>query len=206
MTLYTGPESEAASQAKSAQAKAKSKLQFSLSALMFAILAMAVACAALRCLGSVWLVPLVLAGLGAASLTMALRRGSSWRMLKLGYWHLAIWLAMGAAASGLTVRGCLDYNTVAGTDLTPEHIARISAAALAGPMIGPVANPGAGETPMAWRWTAILFAVLLVAASPFLFVRRIVPWAIALVSWLGFVAALVLWFFGAMISLGIFLS
>ena len=173
---------------------------------MLAVLATAVACAALRWLGSVWLIPLVLAGLSAASLAIAVRRRSNWKLLKLGYWHLVIWTALGSAASGLTVRGCLDYNTVAGTDKTHEHIARISAAALAGPLVGPVANPAAGETPMARKWTAILFSVMLVTAGPFLLVRRMVHWAVALFCWLAFIAATILWFFGAMISLGFFLS
>ena len=183
-----------------------SRLRFSLSDLMLAVLAMAIGCGALRWLGWVWLIPLALAGFGAASLAMALRRAPSWRMLTLSYWHLAIWLGLAAAASGLAVSGCLEYNIIAGTDLTPQHISRISAAALAGPMVGPVANPSAGETPEAWRWTAILFTGLLLAAGPFLFVRRMVPFAVALLSWMAFVAASVLWFFGAMISLGAFLS
>jgi hypothetical protein len=183
-----------------------SGLRFSLSELMLAVLAIAIGCAAVRWLGSVWLIPLALAGFGTACLAMAIRRARSWRMLALSYWHLVIWLGLGAAASGLAVRGCLAYNTVAGTDKTPQHILRISAAVLTGPMVGPVANPGAGERPMAWRWTAILFTALCLAAGPFLLVRRTVLLAVALISWIGFVAASVLWFFGAMISLVIFLS
>jgi hypothetical protein len=183
-----------------------SRLRFSLSELMLAVLAIAIGCAAVRWLGSVWLIPLALAGLGTASLALAIRRARSWRMLALSCWHLVIWLALGAAASGLAVRCCLQYNEVAGTDKTPQHILRISAAVLTGPMVGPVANPGAGETPAAWRWTAILFTALFLAAGPFLFVRRIVSVVVALVSWIGFVAASVLWYFGAMFSLGMFLS
>jgi hypothetical protein len=59
---------------------------------------------------------------------------------------------------------------------------------------------------MARRWAAILFGVVLVAAGPFLLVRRMVHWAVALPCWLAVVAAMILWFFGAMISLGFFLS
>lgn len=182
------------------------RLQFSLTALMLAVLAVAVVCAAIRWLGSVWFIPVGLAGLSAASFLMAVRHRSDWRILKPGYWHLGIWLALGAGASGLSVRGCLDYNEVAGTDKTPAHIVQISAAALAGPLVGPVANPGAGEWLEARRWTAILAVVLLLSAGPFLMVRRVVPLSVALIFWLGFVAASVLWFFGAMISLGVFLS
>lgn len=173
---------------------------------MLAMLVIGIGCAVIRWLGTVWFVPLGLAGLSAANLLLAVRRGQNWRMLKLGHWHFAIWLAWAAAASSLAVHGCLDYNTIAGTDKTPGHIVQISAALLAGPMVGPVANPAAGETPQAWRWTAILFTILFMATCLFLFVRRIVPLAIALLCWMTFLAATILWFFGAIISLGVFLS
>ena len=182
------------------------KLQFSLSALMLVMACVGIACAMIRLLGFVWLVPLGLAGLSAVSLALAVRSRSDWRMLKLGYWPCAVWLGLGAAASGMAVSGCLDYNAVAGTDKTPGHIVPISAAVLAGPLVGPIANAAAGESPQAWTWTAILFTVLIVAAGPFLFVRRIVPVPVALICWMVFVAASILWFFGAMISLGVFLS
>lgn len=188
------------------QARAKQKLQFPLSALLLAMLAVAIGCAAIRWLGTVCVVPITLAGLSAVNLALAIRRGSNWRMLRLGHWHFAVWLAMSAVATGMAVRGCLDYNLVAGTDKTPVHIIQISAAVLAGPMVGPVANPAAGEYPQARTWAAILFAVLLLATSPFLFVRRIVHPAVALTCWIAFLAATILWFFGAMISLGVFLS
>jgi hypothetical protein len=165
------------------------KLQFSLSALMLVMACVGIACATIRWLGFVWLVPLSLAGLSAVSLALAVRSRSDWRMLKLGYWHCTVWLGLGAAASAMAVSGCLNYNTIAGTDKTPGHIVQISAAVLAGPLVGPIANEGAGEAPQARRWTAILFTVLVVAAGPFLFVRTSI-----------------LWFFGAMISLGVFLS
>jgi hypothetical protein len=127
-------------------------------------------------------------------------------MLRLGHWHVASWSALASAATAFAVHGCLDYNVVAGTDKTPAHIVQISAAVLAGPMVGPVANPGAGEFPQARTWTAILFAVLFLATGPFVFVRKIVPIAVALICWIAFLAATVLWFVGAMISLGVFLS
>jgi len=113
---------------------------------------------------------------------------------------------LAAVATGLAVFGCLDFNAIAGTNKTPRHIVQISAAVLAGPMVGPVANPGAGEYPQARTWTAILFAVVFLAASPFLFLRRIVPLAVVLICWTEFLAATILWFLGAMISLGVFLS
>jgi hypothetical protein len=182
------------------------RLQFRLLDLMLAMFVIAIGCAAIRWLGSVWLVPISLAGLSAVNLALAIRRQSNWRMLRLGHWHFASWLALAAVATGLAVRGCLDYNVVAGSDKTPAHIVQISTAVLAGPLVGPVANPGAGEYPQARTWAAILFTVLFLATSPFLFVRRIVPFAVALICWIIFLAATIVWFFGAMISLGVFLS
>jgi hypothetical protein len=188
------------------RSKVRHSLQFSVAALMSGMLFLAFGLAAVRWLGSVWLIPISLVGLSAASFALAVRSGSSWRMLKLDYWHGAIWLALAATASSLAVRGCLDYNAVAGTDKTPGHIVQISAAVLAGPLVGPIANPGAGERPQAFAWTAILFTIMLLAAGPFLLVQRTVPIAIALICWISFVAATILWFFGAMISLAFFLS
>jgi hypothetical protein len=186
--------------------RAEQRAQFSLSTLLLVTLVIATGCGAVRWLGSVWMMSVILAGSSAASLALAIRQRSNWRKLKLGYWHLATWLALAAVATGLAVRGCLDYNVVAGTDKTPAHIVQISAAVLAGPMVGPVANPGAGEYRQAWTWTAILLTVQLVAVSPFLIVRRFAPWPIALICWAAFLAATLLWFFGAMVSLGVFLS
>lgn len=199
--LTTVIETQAGSRAGNVQ-----RMQFSLLALTLAVAFIGMGCAAIRLLGLVWLVPFCLAGISAASIVLAVRRGSDWRMLKLGCWHLAIWSGLAAAATGMAVRGCQDYNAIAGTDKTPEHIVQISAAVLGGPLVGPIANPGAGEAPQAWRWMAILFTILLLSAGPFLFVRRAVPLAVASICWLAFVAASVLWFFGAMISLGVFLS
>src|SRR5262245_40652789 len=131
------------------------RLQFSISALMLATLVVAVACAVIPWLGSVWVVPCGLAGLSAANLILAVLRRSNWRMLKLGHIHMAIWLAFAAASTGFAVHGCLNYNTIAGTDKTRGHIIQISAAVLAGPMVGPVANSAAtSEIPAAWKATA----------------------------------------------------
>jgi hypothetical protein len=182
------------------------KPQFSLIGLLRATMAMAIVLGILRWAGSIWFVPILLAAASSACLAMALRTRRPWRTLKVGYWHLTIWLGLATAATGLSVKGCQDYNKVAGTDKTPGHITWISAATLAGPLVGPVANPGAGEARMARTWTLILAAVLLLSLSPFLLVRRVAHAAIAVASWTGFVAASVLWFFGAMISLGVFLS
>lgn len=180
--------------------------QFTLRGLLLMVLAIGVALGAARWAGPVWIVTLLVGSLAAGALLLAVRRGTSWKMLKPGWWHVAVWLVLATAATGMAANGCLQYNEIAGTDKTPVHIARISAATLAGPLVGPVANEGAGEAPQARRWAAVLFAVWCLAAGPFLVVRRTVPWQVAAVCWAAYIAATVLWFFGAMISLGVFLS
>jgi hypothetical protein len=184
------------------------RIQFSLFTLLLAMVAIGIGCWAVRVLGAVWLAPVVLVVVSVAHLALAVRSGLDLRMLKLGHGHCAIWLALAAAASGLAVRGCLEYNEIAGTDKTPLHIVQISAATLAGPMVGPVANSAAGQAAInaAWSYTAVLFSALFLSLLPFLVVRRIASAWIALICWTLFIAATVLWFFGAMISLGVFLS
>jgi hypothetical protein len=173
---------------------------------MLAMLVLGLSFATICWRGSVWLVPCGFALLCIGSLIVAVRRRSDWQMLKFGFCQTGIWLGLASLASALTVLGCLDYNKVAGTDKTQRHIIQISAAALAGPMVGPVANPAAGEMPQARRWAAILASVLFVVTSPFLFVRRRVSVAVACLCWAAFILGTILWFFGAMISLGVFLS
>ena len=68
---------------------AAQRLQFHLSALMLAMLVVAIGCAAIRWLGSFWLVPISLATLSAVNLALAICRGSNWRMQRLGHWHFA---------------------------------------------------------------------------------------------------------------------
>ena len=184
------------------------RLQFSIGTLLLGMLAVSLFCAALGWLGTVWVVPITLATLSITSLVLAVRQRTDLRMLKLGYWHFALWLALAAAASALAVNGCLSYNEIAGTDKTREHIVQISAAVLAGPMVGPVANEGAGTAAaaVAWKITAILLVILFSAASPFLLVRRRVHWSVALFCWIIFIAASILWFTSAMAFLANFLS
>ena len=184
------------------------RFQFSLSALLLAVLLVALACGVVRWLDAVWIVPAAVLAASAACLVFAARRRLSWRMLRLGLWHAAIWLLLGAVASAFAVQGCRRYNEVAGTDKTDGHIARIGAMTLAGPLVGPVANPGAGDATAseAERWAVILCGVQLGAVAPALFVRRLVAWPVALICWLAFVAATLLWFYGAMISLMVCLS
>lgn len=180
--------------------------QFSLSALLLVMLLVAMFFGAIRWLGTVWIIPASLATLCGANVVLAVYRKSNWRALNLGHLPIAAWSALATIATGFAVHGCLEYNKVAGTDKTSAHVIQISAATLAGPVVGPVANPGAGEYPQAWKWTGILFVGLLLATSPFLLARRVVSIPIAVTCWLIFLAASILWFFGALVSLGVFLS
>lgn len=190
------------------QIRTPSRFQFSLRALLIVVLLVAVACALVRWLDTPWLAPASVLGASVACFVFAARRRLSWRMLRPGLWHAGVWLLLGALASALAVQGCRNYNEVAGTDKTEGHIAQVAAMTLAGPLVGPVANPGAGSesASTARRWAVILFVVQLAVFAPALFVRRPVAWPIAVLVWLAFLTATLLWFYGAMISLMVFLS
>lgn len=127
--------------------------------------------------------------------------------LKLTTWHLLIWLCFAVMASALAVSTCLRYNKVAGTDKTPGQIAAIAAGVLAGPMVGQVANPAAtGERAATLKITLVLFGGLLASLLPFCVLKRDVPKIIGTAAWCGFVLMSGLWFFGALVSLGLHLS
>jgi hypothetical protein len=128
------------------------------------------------------------------------------RNLKLSVWHLAIWLALAMVTAALAVQVCLRYNTAAGTDLTRAHIVWIGISVLFGPLVGPMANPQAGETVRAAGWTAAFAALVFASLSPFILRRRPVTTGIAVLCWLGFFGAACLWFASALVSLGFFLS
>lgn len=130
------------------------------------------------------------------------------RTLKLTWWHLGVWLALAATAASLAHWTCREYNTVAGTDKTPGHMAIISAAVMCGPMIGPVANSGAGvqfERQAFWL-TLILMAGQIASLCPFLLVRRPVSWPVLALCWLAFIGISAVYFFAALVSLALFLS
>lgn len=149
---------------------------------------------------------LVLSASGLAALAVTVCAARAWTTLKLSLWHLFIWLTIGLAAASLAVWICWDYNQIAGTDKTPAHVAQISAAVFAGPLVGPVANPGAGEIDFARQKTAILLVIMLLGTSPFMVVRQIVPTWVAVIAWLTFTFVSVVWFLGAILSLILFLS
>jgi hypothetical protein len=129
------------------------------------------------------------------------------KTLRLSLWHLGIWLGLAACAAAMSVSVCLSYNEVAGTDKTPGHIACIAVAVMAGPMVGPVANPGStGFRSQTVGLTVVLGGVLLVSLSPFVFRKAPVSKPVFAVVWAGFVLASVVWFFGAIVSLGAYLS
>ncbi len=150
-------------------------------------------------------IPLILIGSGAVGVAIAMQ-SPKWTTLKLSPYHLVIWGLVGITAAAFALRGCLSYNEIAGTDKTPLHILQICTAVFAGPLVGPIANSGAGADREAVNWTLTLLVLVLVGLSPFLLVRRPVSKYVAASAWIGFLAVSVVWFMGAMISLAFFLS
>lgn len=150
-------------------------------------------------------IPLILIGSGAVGVAIAMQ-SPKWTTLKLSIYHLVIWGLVGGTAAAFALRGCLSYNEFAGTDKTPFHILQICSSVFAGPLIGPIANPGGGAVSGTVNWTLALLVLVLVGLSPFLVVRRPVSWQLAALAWIGFLAVSVVWFMGAMISLAFYLS
>ncbi len=127
--------------------------------------------------------------------------------LRLSTWHLMVWIVLAVLMSASVVQACRDYNSIAGTDKTPRHIAWIALAVVTGPDLGPVANPGAtGVRNQLPYWTGGLVALQLMSLIPFVSIRRPVHWAVVVLAWMGFVGATLLWFFAAGLSLGHHLS
>jgi len=126
-------------------------------------------------------------------------------ILCLNRWHGVLWLTMGCAAAWMARDICLNYNTIAGTDLTSPHIARICLAVFIGQLTGPIANPGANDWGLALRWGTPLLLIQLASLVPFIICRKPVHLALAIAAWLAFAGASGLWFFGALLSLGLFL-
>lgn len=132
------------------------------------------------------------------------------KTLRLTGWHLGLWLGLAVVAGSISLRACLRYNDVAGTDKSPAHIAVITAAVLAGPLVGPVANPNAASPfklpPTVIAATLGLLGVQGLALLPFLLVKRTVSTAAFAAAWAGFIVAAGGWFCAALVSLGHFLS
>ena len=130
---------------------------------------------------------------------------SSFGQFRLGYWHLGIWLILWFVTALMARYTCTEYNKIAGTDLTPEHMLRISASMVFGPMVGPIANPGAGNAfrGMAMRLTGFLLFLQIVAICPFIFFGRNMPLWATILSWIFFVVCGMAWFYGGLVSLGL---
>lgn len=132
------------------------------------------------------------------------------KTLRLTWWHLGLWLALAVVAGGISLRACLRYNEVAGTDKSPAHIGAITVAVLAGPLVGPVANPHHSApfkvSPTVLVATLGLLAGQGLALVPFLVVKRAVSTALFAAAWTAFIAAAGLWFGAALVSLGVHLS
>lgn len=134
----------------------------------------------------------------------------STKTLRLTWWHLGLWLALAAVAGVISLRACLRYNEVAGTDKSPADIAAITVGVLAGPLVGPVANPHHANPflvpPTVVVATGLLLGAQVLALAPFVLVKRTVSPAVFAAAWAGFIVVAGLWFGAALVSLGIYLS
>lgn len=118
-------------------------------------------------------------------------------------YHLIVWVVFWAIAE----RACHNYNAVAGTAKTPQHIAAIAVGVVIGPKIGPFANSGTfSGGPSGVMIYSVLFLGLFASLFPFVFVKRQVSRFVHLLAWCGYLAACATWFGSAILSLGHFLS
>ena len=126
-------------------------------------------------------------------------------ILRPGYAHVAIWLLMWFLAALMARYSCTEYNKVAGTDLTPSHMLKISASMVLGPMVGSIANPGVGQAfrDVEIRLTGFLLFLQILAISPFVFFGRNMPLWATILSWIFFVVSAMAWFYGGLVSLGL---
>ena len=132
------------------------------------------------------------------------------KTLRLTWRHLGLWLGLAVVAGGISLRACLRYNEVAGTDKSLAHIAAITVGVLAGPLVGPVANPSQSNplrvSPSVVTATVLLLGAQVLALAPFVLVKRAVSSAVFAAAWAGFIVVAGLWFGTALVSLGIYLS
>jgi hypothetical protein len=127
--------------------------------------------------------------------------------LRLSRYHLIVWVACWVIAAALAERACHNYNAVAGTAKTPQHIAAIAVGVVIGPKIGLFANSGTfSGGPSAVMIYSVLFLGLFASLSPFVFVKRQVSRFVHLLAWCGYLAACVAWFGSSILSIGHFLS
>ena len=132
------------------------------------------------------------------------------KILRLTWWHFGLWLGLAMVAGGISLRACLRYNEVAGTDKSPAHIAAITVGVVAGPLVGPVANPSHSNPlrvpPAVIAATVLLLGAQVLALAPFVLVKRAVSTAVFATAWAGFITVTCLWFGAALVSLGTYLS
>ena len=129
------------------------------------------------------------------------------KKLRLSRYHLVIWILIWAIAAAMAQRGCNTYNSIAGTDKTPQHIAAISVGVVMGPKIGPFASSGTFDGGPSWvSIYTVLFLGLFASLSPFVFVKTRVSRIVHTLAWCGYTAACVAWFGSAVLSIGHFLS
>lgn len=116
------------------------------------------------------------------------------------------WAAASLLAMLLALMGCLNYNEVAGTDMTAGQIAQAVLGMNLGPFIGPVlASSGFGES--FYRYLVPLpTGLLLLAGILLLFLGRRPRPAVQVALWLVHILAALVWFASALLSLAFYLS
>jgi hypothetical protein len=126
-------------------------------------------------------------------------------ILRPGYSHVAIWLLLWFLAALMARYSCSEYNKIAGTDLTPSHMLKISASMVLGPMVGSIANPGVSQAfrDGEIRLTGFLLFLQILAICPFVFFGRNMPLWATILSWIFFVVSGMAWFYGGLVSLGL---
>jgi len=113
--------------------------------------------------------------------------------------HLLIWLGFGSFVAAWVMLPLLKYSK-----MTTGQIALISISVFLGPVVGPIANPGANAM-VAVKWTLGYGAFFALSCLPFIFKASVTEhwkrWA-----WAFYVFASFLWFFAAWVSLQMYMS
>ena len=117
-----------------------------------------------------------------------------------------VWLPAGVLAMAVTLRGCWQYNSIAGTDLTRTHIAGVVASVHLGPFLGPLQSSSGFHEDFYRALVPIPVATLIAGWLPFVVVRRPVRWGWAVIAWTLCAAAAAVWYGAALLSLAFWLS
>ena len=126
--------------------------------------------------------------------------------LRIGKRHLFIWLPLSLLAMASAAWACVEYNRVAGTDITPVGMARIAAAMNFGPFLGPLISGTGFREEFYRRMVPVPVVLLVIGWLPFLLVRRPVGRPVRVAAWALNLLAGFVWFASAGLSLGYYLS